>query len=64
MNKKANTKMFSKKLKGRLQPVRINKEIKTLDEDIVLKKTFKSTIEIVVDRLVMKRIRLKTRRLN
>jgi excinuclease ABC subunit A len=35
--------------------VRINKEIKTLDEDIVLKKTFKSTIEIVVDRLVMKK---------
>jgi len=35
--------------------VRINKEIKTLDEDIVLKKTFKSTIDIVVDRLVMKK---------
>ncbi|HNN82116.1 MAG TPA: excinuclease ABC subunit UvrA, partial [Leptospiraceae bacterium] len=35
--------------------VRINGEIKTLDEEIVLKKTFKSTIEIVVDRLVMKK---------
>ncbi len=35
--------------------VRINKEVKTLDEEIVLKKTFKSTIEIVVDRLVMKK---------
>jgi excinuclease ABC subunit A len=45
--------------------VRINKEIKTLDEDIVLKKTFKSTIEIVVDRLVMKKgLRLASCRLN
>ncbi|TGK13787.1 excinuclease ABC subunit UvrA [Leptospira fletcheri] len=34
--------------------VRINGEIRTLDEEIVFKKSFKATIEIVVDRLVMK----------
>ncbi|PJZ26117.1 excinuclease ABC subunit A [Leptospira hartskeerlii] len=34
--------------------IRLNGEIKTLDEEIVLKKSFKATIEIVVDRLVIK----------
>ena len=33
--------------------VRINDEIRTLDEDIKLRKNYKSTIEIVVDRLVL-----------
>ncbi|EQA43719.1 excinuclease ABC, A subunit [Leptospira broomii serovar Hurstbridge str. 5399] len=34
--------------------VRINGEIRTLDEEITFKKSFKATIEIVVDRIVMK----------
>ncbi|WCL51359.1 excinuclease ABC subunit UvrA [Leptospira sp. GIMC2001] len=34
--------------------VRINGEIKSLDEEIILKKTFKSDIDIVVDRIVVK----------
>lgn len=34
--------------------VRINGEIRTLDEEILLKKNFKTSIEIVVDRIVMK----------
>ncbi|PJZ69469.1 excinuclease ABC subunit A [Leptospira perolatii] len=34
--------------------VRINGETKTLDEEITFKKSFKATIDIVVDRIVMK----------
>ncbi len=34
--------------------VRINSEVRTLDEEIVLDKKFKHTIEVVVDRLIIK----------
>ncbi|NCN09559.1 MAG: excinuclease ABC subunit UvrA [Leptospira sp.] len=40
--------------KDGFQRVRINGEIQTLDEDIVLKKSFKTDLDIVVDRLVVK----------
>ena len=33
--------------------VRINGKIRTLDEEIILKKNYKSTIEIIVDRLIL-----------
>lgn len=35
--------------------VRVDGEVRTLDEDIVLDKKFKHTIEVVLDRLVMKK---------
>jgi excinuclease ABC subunit A len=46
--------IFEDARKNGFQRVRVNGEIKSLDEDIILKKTFKSDIDIVVDRLVVK----------
>lgn len=46
--------ILDKAKKDGFNRVRINGEIKTLDEEIVLKKNFKSSIDLVVDRLVMK----------
>ncbi len=46
--------LFETARKDGFNRVRINGEIKELDEEIILKKNFKTNIEIVVDRLVMK----------
>ncbi len=47
--------LFEKARKDGFARVRINGEVKSLDEDIVLKKNYKTNIEIVVDRLIMKK---------
>ncbi|MDX1960819.1 MAG: excinuclease ABC subunit UvrA [Leptospiraceae bacterium] len=46
--------VFEKARKDGFNRVRVNGEVLSLEEDIVLKKNLKSSIEIVVDRLVMK----------
>ncbi len=46
--------VFEKAKKDGFNRVRVNGEIVTLEEEIKLKKNIKSSIEIVVDRLVMK----------
>jgi excinuclease ABC subunit A len=46
--------LFEKARKDGFARVRINGEVKSLDEDIILKKNYKTNIEIVVDRLIMK----------
>ncbi|MCB1141972.1 MAG: excinuclease ABC subunit UvrA [Leptospiraceae bacterium] len=46
--------ILEKARKDGFNRVRINKEIISLEEEIQLKKNFKSTIDLVVDRLVMK----------
>ncbi len=46
--------VIEKAKKDGFNRVRVNREIVTLEEEIKLKKNIKSTIEIVVDRLVMK----------
>jgi excinuclease ABC subunit A len=46
--------LFEKARKDGFNRVRINGEIKELEEEIILKKNFKTNIEIVVDRLIMK----------
>lgn len=46
--------IFENARKSGFQRVRVNGEIRTLDEDIILKKTYKSDIDLIVDRLVMK----------
>jgi excinuclease ABC subunit A len=47
--------LFETARKNGFNRVRINGEIKTLDEEIILKKNFKTNIEIIVDRIVMKK---------
>jgi len=46
--------IFEKARKSGFQRVRVNGEIRHLDEEILLKKNFKSNIDIVVDRIVLK----------
>jgi len=46
--------VFEKCKKEGFNRVRVNSEIKTLDEEIILKKNFKADIDVVVDRLVIK----------
>jgi excinuclease ABC subunit A len=46
--------ILDKARKDGFQRVRINGEIKTLDEEIILKKTFKTDLDIIVDRVVVK----------
>ena len=48
------TKLFEELRKEGFTRVRVDKAMRTLDEDIVLDKKFKHDIEVVVDRLVMK----------
>lgn len=47
--------VFQKAQKEGFNRVRVNGEIKTLEEEITLKKNIKSSIDLVVDRLVMKK---------
>ncbi|MCG9874427.1 MAG: excinuclease ABC subunit UvrA [Leptospiraceae bacterium] len=46
--------ILDKARKDGFQRVRINGEIKTLDEEIILKKTFKTDLDIIVDRVLVK----------
>jgi hypothetical protein len=47
-------KLFEELKREGFTRVRVDKEMRTLDEDIVLDKKYKHDIEVVVDRLVMK----------